>query len=451
MNLEQIKQGILSKFDKCRLVFWQDEDIEFKEQLPEIKDELSTANITLIELDDESHFEVKQRIELTETKTQFLLYSNKAINEPTRDWLYDIRLYAQQFYADSSSMILNELGMRMEFRQDISRYKKFFGNRQRYNKLRKLLPENADKPTLELAMIAVLTKVESVSFTAVLHQIISLYCDKASKAESAILELEKYDLSSVFWQHAINEFGYIQLGHWLDDEEAPTIKDLVAKLLITDCYQGLQSSGVAVASTDFAMSLSSHLLPISIDAETADKLPKQVSALLGNTAAKKAAVVNFVSSWRESRTLSASYNVVAGEVSEVLEIKQKLAEFKHPSQLLNVETFVEAEQQFIKLLAVDLPAYKAVEINDWVSIKLRDHWCAADDSYACIYKALRAAKEFYDLKDKYLDGFVFNNAKALYKAYEEELYKFDHAYRIFSENSIELQERQRYFKSNGLS
>ncbi len=84
-------------------------------------------------------------LELLEPKQRFLLYSNKPVNEPTRDWLYDILLYAQEFYTDSSSMILNELGMRMEFRQLVSRYKKFFGNKQRYAKLRKLLPNNADK------------------------------------------------------------------------------------------------------------------------------------------------------------------------------------------------------------------------------------------------------------------------------------------------------------------
>jgi hypothetical protein len=191
MNLEQIKQGILSKFDKCRLVLWQDEDIEFQEQLPEIKSELATSNIEVIELDDQSHFEVKQRLELVEPESYFLLYSNKTVNEPTRDWLYDIRLYAQQFYADSSSMILNELGMRMEFRQDISRYKKFFGNRQRYSKLKKLLPEGADKQTLELAMIAALAKVESVSFNSILHQFIALYSESPNKADELMDEISK--------------------------------------------------------------------------------------------------------------------------------------------------------------------------------------------------------------------------------------------------------------------
>ena len=461
MNLEQIKQGILAKFEKCRLVFWQDEDIEFQEQLPKIKSALESSGVEVIELDDNSHFAIKQRIEMVATNEQFLLYSNKPVNEPTRDWLYDTRLYSQQFYADSSSMILNELGMRMEFRQDIGRYKKFFGNQQRYNKLKRLLPDNADKKALELTMIAVLIKVETVSFTAVLHQLIDQYSDGVedhdeSTVDASIEELEKFDLTKVFWQLAIEELGYIGSGLWLEDEALPSIKDLIVKLLVTDCYHGLQSSGVAIAKSQYANSLSSHLLPISIESTLAEKLPKSIQSLLGSSAAKRASVVNFVSSWRESRKLSSSYNIVANDVAQELEIKQKLAEFTKPSDLLNVETFVEAEQQLIKLLATDLPAFNSVEIKDWVSIRLRGHWCCADikvtkTNYASIYKALRAAKEFYELKEKYIDGFIFDSARTLYKAYEQELYKFDSTYRIFCENSIQIsKDGADILKSTGL-
>jgi uncharacterized protein (TIGR02687 family) len=461
MNLEQIKQGILAKFEKCRLVFWQDEDIEFQEQLPKIKSALESSGVEVIELDDNSHFAIKQRIEMVATNEQFLLYSNKPVNEPTRDWLYDTRLYSQQFYADSSSMILNELGMRMEFRQDIGRYKKFFGNQQRYNKLKRLLPDNADKKALELTMIAVLIKVETVSFTAVLHQLIDQYSDGVedhdeSTVDASIEELEKFDLTKVFWQLAIEELGYIGSGLWLEDEALPSIKDLIVKLLVTDCYHGLQSSGVAIAKSQYANSLSSHLLPISIESTLAEKLPKSIQSLLGSSAAKRASVVNFVSSWRESRTLSSSYNIVANDVAQELEIKQKLAEFTKPSDLLNVETFVEAEQQLIKLLATDLPAFNSIEIKDWVSIRLRGHWSCADikvtkTNYASIYKALRAAKEFYELKEKYIDGFIFDSARTLYKAYEQELYKFDSTYRIFCENSIQIsKDGSDILKSTGL-
>lgn len=455
MNVEQLTKGILAKFEKCRLVFWQDEDIEFQEQYPTISAELNSAGIQAIALDSESHFEVKQRIELLEPEQQFLLYSNKPANEPSRDWLYDIRLYAQEFYADSSSMILNELGMRMEFRQLVSRYKKFFGNKQRYTKLRKLLSNNADKRALELAMVATLAKVETVSFTAVLNELISKYGDSAEQADEIIEEIAKYGLDKSFWQLALEEFGYLTADFWLADKATdegspstkPLIKDLITKLLVTDCYHGLQSSGAKVSDSNFAQSLSSHLLPLSLDNETNDKLPKDIQELVGNTAAKRAAVINFVKAWRESRTLSKSYNQIAKDVSFELEIKSKLAEFKQPNELLYVETFVDAEEELLKLLAKDLPAYNSNDISDWVSKRLIGHWCSHhytpdNQKYAAIHKALKAAKQFYELKEKYADGFEalgakkLDTASALYKAYEEEIHQFDTTYRIFSENSL---------------
>ncbi|MFK5947663.1 MAG: BREX-1 system phosphatase PglZ type A [Methylococcales bacterium] len=464
MNIEQLKLGILAKFEKCRLVFWQDEDIEFQEQFPEISAELSSAGIQAIALDAESHFEVKQRIELLEPEQKFLLYSNKPVNEPTRDWLYDIRLYAQQFYADSSSMILNELGMRMEFRQLVSRYKKFFANKQRYAKLRKLLPNNADKNVLELAMVAALAKVDTVSFTAVLNELIRKYSDSAEQADEVLEEITKYGLDKSFWQQALVEFGYLTADYWRADKVAnevtgevgegsttpsakPSIKDLITKLLVTDCYHGLQSSGANVVGSTFAQSLSSHLLPLSLDKKTngtfiKNHLPKDIQELVGNTAAKRAGVINFVKAWRENRTLSGSYNQISKDVSFELEIKSKLAEFKQPSELLYVETFVDAEEALLKLLAKNLPAYNSNDIADWVSIRLRSHWCYQDQKYAAIHKALKSAKQFYELKEKYIDGFEalgakkFDTVSALYKAYEEDIHQFDMSYRIFSENSL---------------
>jgi uncharacterized protein (TIGR02687 family) len=438
MNLEQLKQGILAKFDKCRIVFWQDNDAEFQEQVSELQTELKDADITVVVLDDESHFEVKYRLELLAPKNKFLLYVGKSVSEPTRDWLFDIRLYAQHFYADSSSMILNELGMRMEFRQLVARYKHFFANKQRYAKLRKLLTNNADKDGLELAMIASLVKVDTVSFHAVMHQLINQYNADNGDIDALIEEFNKFDLLDAFWRFALKEFGYVTLGHWTDTEIAPSLKDLIFKLLVTDCHHGLLSSGTEMAQSKFLQSLSAHLLPVSLTSEQQDRVPKDWHLLLGNTAAKRAAVINFVSSWRESRTLSASYNQVATEVAGELEIRSKLNEFKHPSNLLQLETFEEAEQQLITAIAQDLPAFDSNDIADWISQRLRRHWCHAEGKYAAIYRALKAAKQFFDLKEKYIDGFEFSSAGAMYQAYEQEIYQFDYYYRLFSEHAIEV-------------
>lgn len=438
MKLEQIKQGIDAKFEKCRLVFWHDEDIAFEKQLTALESALNADEVEVIKLDERSHLEIKRHIEMLAPTQKFLLYSNKAPGEPTRDWLFDIRLYAQQFYADACAIILNELSMRMEFRQDIQHYKGFFNQQALYDKLKKQLPVDADKPLLELGMMAVLADVESLNFNGIVSQIVSQYGTEPAKAEEILAQFEQFGLTQVFWQLILEHFGYIAIGAWCDKSAPPSLFDFVIKLLITDCHQGLHASGVAVAQSQFADRLQAHLLPMEPTELQLEQLPKTLKPLLANSAVKRASVVGFVTAWRESRTLSASYNLVARQVAAELEMAHKLAEFKSPTQLLNVETFVQADEQLIKQLAKQIRSYSKLEVSAWVAQRLRGHWCDADANYACIYKALGAAKNLYELKDKYIDGFVFDSAGAFYRAYEQELYQFDLAYRIFCENAIEV-------------
>ncbi|BFT29923.1 BREX-1 system phosphatase PglZ type A [Alteromonas sp. D210916BOD_24] len=446
MDLLKIKDGIVAKFTDSRIVFWQDEDQEFNEQLADVRVAMRENEIELIELDEESQLEVKQRIELEQPQRKFLLYSNAPINAPKRDWLYDIRQFGAHFYADSSAIILNELGMRMEFRQDISRYKRFFGSKQRYSKLQKILPEQSDKALLELAMIAVLLKVESVSFSAVVHQLFDTYAQSPDEANQLLEELNKYDLAKPLWSFVVEEFGYIEPALWQssdiphDDEQTkqPSLHDLLIKLLVTDCFQALQSAGVDAANHKFGQSLSAHLLPIRLDRNTYDQLPCELQDKMGNAAAKRAGVINFVANWRESRTLAASYNLIASDIGVELEVSNKLADLSRPEMLLQVETFKEADQQLLKTLAKDLPAFARVDVDDWVTNRLRGHWCDATDNFAPMYKALKAARHFYELKEKHVDGFDFQSCKQFYTAYTKELYQFDYAYRVFCENCIEL-------------
>lgn len=443
MNFKDIIKGIILKFARSRIVFWQDDEREFIEQVSEAPTLLAEYGIEFIQLDDRSQLEVKQLIELVQPQQKFLLYSNTAVNEPKRDWLYDIRQYAEHFYADSSAMILNELGMRMEFRQDIHRYKRFFGNQQRYQKLQKLLPEQADKDLLEKAMIAVLLKVESVSFGAVVHAIFDAFSNSAQDADKQLQELEKYDLAKPFWGLVAEEFGYIESAYWDDkkkDEPAkqPSLHELLIKLYVTDCYQAIQTAGVDVANSKFGQSLYGHVLPMRLERALYDKLPTEIQEKLANSAAKRAAVINFITSWRESRTLAGSYNIIANQIAAELEVTSKLADLSSPTELLLVETFKEADQHLLKMLARDLPAFNRLDVEDWTSKRLRGHWCDATENFAPMYQALRAARHFYELKEKYSDGFEYQNSKQLYDAYSTELFLLDQSYRVFSENCIAL-------------
>ena len=465
MNIEQISKGILAKFEKCRIVFWQDSDKEFIEQLNDISlNEQSRGIVEVVRLDDFSHFEVKQRIELLEPEANFLLYSNKIPSEPVRDWLFDIRLYAQEFYADSSSMILNELGMQMEFRPVVAQYKSFFTSKQRTSRLKNLLPENANKEELEIALIAATLKVETATFLSVL-QFLMFNLSNDFDEEGHLSELEKYNLIRPFWAFAKEELGYFvdsessfssdtnsqqhneTSEHDPQSNALPRLQELAIKLLFTDCYQALQNSGVS-AKDDVLERFSSHLLPMlteeqkrSIQARSSSNKTSALAQYSANSA-KRATAISFVSSWRNSRNFE-SYNKIAELIEREFEIKDKLSFIKSPFQLQSVDTFEFVEKRIIILLAEQLSTFEQVEVDTLISHRLLSHWCYtdkhsdshSDKKYASILKAIKAAKKFYTLKYQYIDGFEFSSAKELYRAYETELFQFDAAYREFCENA----------------
>lgn len=446
MNIEQISQGILVKFEQCRLVLWQDTDKEFTQRLSDLLiNDSSDTSIEVIRLDEVSHFQVKERIELLEPDTKFLLYSTVEPNLPERDWLYDIRLYAESFYADLSSMILNKLGMRMEFRPVITQHRAFFTAQTRTTLLKKLLPNNANKEELQLAMIAASLKIESPTFIAILqHLIIALakaiqepnHSSNTSLDDNLFVELRKYNLEQAFWGFAKNELGYVlEVDKEKEQQTQPQLQDLVTKMLFTECYQALQNSGVA-SNDPILTRFAPMLLPIVLNDEGQRKTVNAAS--LGINSSKRAMVVNVVKGLRESRSMALFYNIIASDIEHEFEIKNILSLVKEPKLLHHVETFEYAEQQLIILLARQINELAQVDIDNLISHRLKTHWVYSQPNYGAILNAIKAVKQFYSLKAKYIDGFNYDSAQAMYQAYEQELYLFDAAYREFCENAIKV-------------
>ena len=438
MNEEQITSGLLAKFNKSRIVFWQDTDNEFNDFIENLELETSYNDTQVICLDTLSHLEVKHRIELLEPATAFLLYSNRQPNEPTRDWLYDIRLYAQQFYADSSSMILNDIGMNMEFRPVISKYKTFFANKQRVTRLKKILPPSAGEQELELALIAAVLKIDTPTFSNILQTLLAQLADNFGSQE-LLAELNKFNLTDAFWSFVYHEFGYIIESNDEDSPKEPSLQDLTVKLLFTECYQSLINSGCA-KSDDVISRFTSHLLPMpTLEQSEAGYTAERV----GMNSARRAHVVNFVIQYRESRTYQNSYNELAHQIETDYEIADKLKQIQDPKKLHLVETFEFADKQLSISLIKQISTLDSEDLNKLISHRLKTHWCQTnlsnvDTKYGNVYLAIKAAKQFYSLKEKHIDGFNYESAKDLYKAYENELFLFDMAYRNFCENANQI-------------
>ncbi|MCJ4740657.1 BREX-1 system phosphatase PglZ type A [Klebsiella pneumoniae] len=155
------------------------------------------------------------------------------------------------------------------------------------------------------------------------------------------------------------------------------------------------------------------------------------------SASGRATALAFMVSWRDSRSFAAYYESISKVLSQQLEISTRAGQY-HPVELIECETFEAVEQAIIRGLVRDLldssKALDRVQFDTVLSRRLASHWTLSRKEYFAIYEAIRNAEELMHLRNRYVDGFHFDNAKAMYAAYTTDIYRFDQAYRLFNEH-----------------
>ena len=106
MSQQRLFDSLTSLFASYPVVFWHDVEAEFASQA----DGLALDGVQLVRLDDTPVLRVKLDIEKMPGQ-RWLLYSNQIEPEPTKDWLLDVRLRSKSFRADSTSILLEDLGL----------------------------------------------------------------------------------------------------------------------------------------------------------------------------------------------------------------------------------------------------------------------------------------------------------------------------------------------------
>ena len=237
MDTDQIKSGLTSLFEKGqRIVFWHDPDGEFTEMIPD----LDLTDVSVLCLDETPTLEAKVTIELEQPDTRFLIYETGDQPTPEQDWLLDIRLYADQFAADRSSMILKELGLHQQsLRNHISSRSKFFASKERMGRISKLIDTNDDETSIDRKIMATVLRVEQPEFFTIVRALFHTIPKADLDAQpSAWDEFEKYAITRSFWKQAEEHFGY--------KEEEPLLKNLLIRLMVTD-FDHKSSSGAPKA------------------------------------------------------------------------------------------------------------------------------------------------------------------------------------------------------------
>jgi len=272
------------------------------------------------------------------------LYSPSEEPDDDDDWLLDIRLYSRSFRADRASIILDELGLEHHHLRDhLSQRRSFFDNKERLQKLKTLVASTDTAADLDRKMLAVVVKAEQPELFTILRTLFHAWTDvedaddiDLSTAPPCWAQIEKFDLAQPFWQCIQTTFGY--------HEEAPSLRNLLIRLLVTDYAVPLHG--------DVPQSLAHLLLPRTGHA----------NAVRGETTIQPVTV----------HVLGTSHKITAPRhrfallqmepvSARVTPITLKVAVYERDEPVTNVET-----------VTFDSTSGQMDERQKWVSLVLRD-------------------------------------------------------------------------------
>lgn len=389
----------------ARIVLWRDEDGEFEEMLPL----LALDGIHLRHLGETPALALKTEIEIERREEPFLLYEKGQLPEPDHDWLLDVRLYAQPFAADRSTMILRELGLlEQSLRDHIAARGKFFASKERLTRAARFIEPGDSAQAIDRAIMASLLRTEQADIFSIVRALLHSLDPHDLEAPGAVWpEFEKYELAQSFWRQVRDIFGFA--------DEEPTLKALLMRLLVTEFSRSVDGNCPAALS---------QLV-----------LPRKGAAN----------VVVCVGQWRDSAQLHTSYDPLSASVAHLIKLPNNLIGLEI-EQLRDTRTFL-ATEKYIASGLRDRIVETAESINievvrDIVARRQNGYWANANLPSTAdaprlamhqVYAALLAAASFFDLRKSYGKGFAYADASATFDAYVSELYRFDQLYRQFCE------------------
>ena len=404
MTQQRITDSLTTLFTTHPVVFWHDVEAEFAS----IVDSLQLDGVQLVRLDDTPALRIKLDIDRDPTK-RWLIYSAKPEPEPTKDWLLDVRLRSKSFQADSTSILLEDLGLTTQsLRQHLKDRAKFLRAKDRVDRLKRLVLPTDTAADLDAKMLAVLTRADQPELFAMLQKLYAgMVADGVADLNAqpkAWQDIAVNDLLPAFWALVQAQLGY--------QDATPSLRDLLLRILVTDFCRSLAGDAPRQLV---------HLV-----------LPQQ------NLAANASV---FVGRWRSDIAQFANYNALAQAVADELNLVSLLTSHS-AEQLVDCMTFEDTELRVVQDLKTRIVAGAGANMDVVRSLMARrrdGHWANAllasaneqTRALAACYDALTAAADFFALKATHAAGFSFADASSAYAQYREELFRFDQLYRHF--------------------
>lgn len=404
MSNSKISDSLNAFFTSNAIVFWHDVEGEFSG----VVDNLNLEGVQVIHLDSQPNLRIKLQIEGSPDQ-RWLLYSNQAEPEPSKDWLLDIRLRSKQFRADSASILLEDLGLTtVSLRSHLKDRAKFLRAKDRVDRLKRLVLPTDSAEDLDRKMLAVITRSDSPELFAILQKIYGALvanevADLAAQSK-AWTDICNNDLESYFWDLVKQQLGYT--------DPNPCLRDLIIRIMATDFCRSLMG--------DPPRQLAHFVLP---------------ERSLGANASV------FVSRWRSDISQFSSYNALAQAIANELDLTSLIGSLT-AEQLIECMTFEDVELRIVQDLKkriVDGDGANMDVVRGLIARRRDGHWAnpllarenERTKALAACYDALTASADFFSLKAVHARGFSFPDAQVAFTSYRDELYQFDQLYRHF--------------------
>jgi len=161
MELEKIIADLNTRFAQPRrefynrrIIWWQDDDREFEDAIPELQ--LEGAKVLV--LNGHNSYAAKKLLVEDDPYSSYLVYCPLTFSRPEDNWLINVQLYSEEFRADLNSIWMDEMGLPSTpvLREQVKGYRKFFNAKERRAKVAAMSAKITTAAQLHTAVMSAL-------------------------------------------------------------------------------------------------------------------------------------------------------------------------------------------------------------------------------------------------------------------------------------------------------
>ena len=387
MTINDIKEKLVVKFSaplrdyyKRHIIFWEDAEKEFSDSISELEIE----GVTVINLSDNNTFKAKRMVN-DESTGNLLIYDSTNM-DTHKDWLADARIYADEVLRfDFYSMIIERIGAieSKPYRDAVKQYPKFWKSEERVEKLRKLCPHIKSEIDIHLAVLAVLSGAMSNNVAEILYNVFTNGLD--TNDNDLIKKIESFGSIDKFWQ-LVNKF-------------------------VGDCHNNLSNAFETFVVTALYQTMGSAT-PIKIKGIVSPQFRQECYSI--------------VSEWTHNSDYDDIFDLI-----DRIDTKYSLVDLFNAlsiDELAGSEIFSSINIALLNKLfsAASTKAIQGSKLTSIVESRGKMLWYK---KYANYYESLMAIGNFFEIYDKYSDGFHYVKELEVWEDYQENLHLFDTYYR----------------------